>query len=67
MIRDNMKTFMMTKMLLEDNIFVNPVVQPAVPNESTLIRFSLMATHTQQQIDYAIERITKVGKELGLI
>ena len=67
MIRDNMKTFKMTKMLLEDNIFVNPVVQPAVPNESTLIRFSLMATHTQQQIDYAIERITKVGRELGVI
>ncbi|MDR1897548.1 MAG: aminotransferase class I/II-fold pyridoxal phosphate-dependent enzyme, partial [Prevotellaceae bacterium] len=60
MIRDNNKTYLMTKLLLEQGIFVNPVVQPAVPNDSTLIRFSLMATHTQQQIEFAIDKIEKV-------
>jgi 8-amino-7-oxononanoate synthase len=67
MIRDNKKTFMMTKLLLEDGVFVNPVPHPAVPNNSTLIRFSLMATHTQQQIDYAIDKIEKAARQLGII
>jgi 8-amino-7-oxononanoate synthase len=66
-IRDNTKTFMMTKMLMEDGIFVNPVVSPAVPNDCTLIRFSLMATHTSDQINEALEKFGKVAKSLGVI
>jgi 8-amino-7-oxononanoate synthase len=67
MIRDNTKTFMMSKILMEDGVFINPVVQPAVPNDSTLIRFSLMATHTQQQIEYAIDKIYNAAKKLEVI
>jgi 8-amino-7-oxononanoate synthase len=67
MIRNNDKTFLMTKLLLEDGIFVNPVPHPAVPNNSTLIRFSLMATHTRQQIDFAIDKITITARRLGII
>jgi len=66
-IRDNMKTFRLTKMLLDEGIFVNPVLSPAVPENSTLIRFNLMATHTYNQIDFAIEKIIKVGKSLEII
>lgn len=65
-IRDNEKTFLLTKMLLEEGVFVNPVVSPAVPTESTLIRFSLMATHTIEQIDTAIDKIAKVYKTLDI-
>jgi 8-amino-7-oxononanoate synthase len=67
MIRNNDKTFLMTKLLLEDGIFVNPVPHPAVPNDSTLIRFSLMATHTQQQIEFAIDKIEKTARQLHII
>ena len=67
MVRDNMKTFRLTKMLLDEGIFVNPVLSPAVPNDSTLIRLSLMATHTYNQIDFAIEKLNKIGKSLGII
>ncbi|WP_243345525.1 serine palmitoyltransferase [Parabacteroides sp. FAFU027] len=66
-VRDNEKTFLVTKMLLEAGIFVNPVVSPAVAPDSTLIRFSLMATHTFEQLDYAIETIQKCFKQLGII
>lgn len=65
-IRDNEKTFLLTKMLLEEGVFVNPVVSPAVPTQSTLIRFSLMATHTIEQIDTAIDKIAKVYKTLDI-
>jgi len=66
-IRDNMKTLMLTKMLLDEGVFVNPVVAPAVDKDSTLIRFSLMATHTKDQVDTALEKISKIGKKLKII
>lgn len=66
-VRDNEKTFRLTRMLLDDGVFVNPVVSPAVPSEDTLIRISLMATHTFDQIDEAVEKITKNAKILGII
>lgn len=66
-IRDNDKTFMLTKRLLEEGIFVNPVVTPAVPSESSLIRYSLMATHTIDQIDESIDKLTTIAKELNIL
>jgi 8-amino-7-oxononanoate synthase len=66
-VRDNTKTFMLTRMLMEDGVFVNPVVSPAVASEDTLIRLSLMATHTFDQIDEAVEKITKNAKLLGVL
>lgn len=66
-VRDNEKTFLITKMLFEEGVFVNPVVAPAVAPDDTLIRYSLMATHTKEQIDISIDRITKVFKKLNVI
>ncbi len=66
-IRDNQKTFMITSELFEDGVFVNPVVAPAVAPKDTLLRFSLMATHTKEQIDYAIEKLHKTFKAHGII
>ena len=65
-VRDNDKTFLVTKYLQDAGIFVNPVVSPAVPSDSSLLRFSLMATHTFEQIDEAIDKITKAFKEVGV-
>ena len=56
-IRDNAKTFIITNILQENGIFVNPVVSPAVPSDASLIRFSLMATHTFEQIERAIDKL----------
>jgi len=66
-IRDNEKTFMITRDLLETGIFVNPVITPAVAPEDTLIRFSLMATHTIEQVDYALEKITEIFKKYRIL
>lgn len=66
-IRDNFKTFSITHDLLEEGIFVNPVVSPAVTPEDTLIRFSLMATHTKEQVTHALEAIQKVFRKYEII
>jgi len=63
-IRDNDKTFMVTNILSNNGIFVNPVVSPAVPSDSSLIRFSLMATHTFEQIEEAVEKLSAAAKEV---
>lgn len=66
-VRDNLKTFNLTRMLMDDGVFVNPVVSPAVSSEDTLIRYSLMATHTFDQIDESIMKISKAARQLGII
>ena len=66
-IRDDIKALVLTQKLLAEGIFVNPVVSPAVPKEDCLIRYSLMATHTKEQVDESVEKITKAAKELGIL
>jgi 7-keto-8-aminopelargonate synthetase-like enzyme len=65
-IRDNDKAFLVTKKLQENGVFVNPVVSPAVPPEMSLIRFSLMATHTFEQIEEALDKLIKVAQECNI-
>lgn len=65
-IRDNTKTFMITNILQQNGVFVNPVVSPAVPSDSSLIRFSLMATHTFDQIESAIAKLSAAFKSVNL-
>jgi 8-amino-7-oxononanoate synthase len=66
-VRDNDKTFMVTRMLLDEGVFVNPVISPAVPPEDTLIRLAWMATHTIEHVDFAVEKTVKCFKKLGLL
>ena len=66
-IRDNDKTFLFTKMAFDEGVFINPVVSPAVPSQDTLVRFSLMATNTKEQIDFALDKLSKCAKQLGII
>jgi len=66
-IRDNDLTFLIVTELFESGIFVNPVVSPAVAPHDTLIRFSLMATHTKEQLDCAMDAIQKLFRKHHLI
>lgn len=66
-IRDDYKTFHVTRDLLDEGVFVNPVVTPAVAPHDTLIRYSLMATHTKEQVTRSLEAIEKVFKRYEII
>ena len=66
-VRDNNLTFTIVRELFDMGIFVNPVVSPAVASQDTLIRFSLMATHTKEQVDYALDTIRLLFKKHNLI
>ena len=66
-VRDNDKTFAVTRMLLDEGVFISPVISPAVPADETLIRVALMATHTKEQIDFGVDKIYKCFKKLNIL
>ena len=61
------RTLVMWRQVFDAGIFTNPVVPPAVPPSMCRLRTSVMATHTADQLDFAIETIGKIGKQLGVI
>ncbi len=66
-VRDTEKTFMATKMAFDAGVFINPVIPPACAPQDTLLRFALMATHTKEQVDVAVEKLTQCFKTLEII
>lgn len=65
-IRDDLKTFQFAHKMADDGVFVNPVVSPAVRSTDSLIRFSLMATHTFAQIEQAVDMMYHNARELEI-
>jgi len=60
-------TFKIWKTLFEEGVFTNPVVPPAVPEGSCRLRTSYMATHTDDQLDFVLETLERVGKQFGVV
>jgi 8-amino-7-oxononanoate synthase len=61
------QTFLFWRKLFDVGVFTNPVVPPAVPPSQCRLRASLMATHTADQIEFALDAFAAVGRQLGVI
>ena len=61
---DDVKTYHLATMMLQSGVYVNPVVHPAVEKGKAILRYSLMATHTKEQIDRSIEVLIQSAKKL---
>ncbi len=66
-VRDTVKAMTAVTMAYKHGLFVTPVIAPAVPEKDVLIRFALMATHSFDQVDEAVEKLSKIFRELGII
>jgi len=66
-IGDQHATFLTWRMLFEEGVYTNPVIPPAVPSNLSLLRTSYMATHTDEQMDFVLEKFARVGRMLSLI
>lgn len=53
--------------LLEEGVFVNPIVPPAVPKGQSLLRSSYMATHTNEDLDFILDAFGRVGRKHGIV
>jgi 7-keto-8-aminopelargonate synthetase-like enzyme len=67
LVGEDSMAFTMAIRLQEEGVFVNPIITPAVPQGRAMIRTSYMATHRREQLDRALEALSKVGSELGII
>ncbi|RKY86091.1 8-amino-7-oxononanoate synthase [candidate division KSB1 bacterium] len=66
-IGDDLQTFSFWKRLFDEGVYTNPVIYPAVPRKTSRLRTSYIATHTENQLDFILEKFKKVGKEFGVI
>uniref|UniRef100_UPI004025ED55 serine palmitoyltransferase n=1 Tax=Prevotella sp. TaxID=59823 RepID=UPI004025ED55 len=66
-VRDNTKTFLVTKLAFDEGVFINPVVPPACAPQDTLVRFALMATHTKEHVERGVQVLKKIFVEQGII
>ena len=66
-VHDVDKTFQVTKLAFDNGVFINPVIPPACAPQDTLVRFALMATHTEEQVDRGVQILKKVFQDLGII
>jgi 8-amino-7-oxononanoate synthase len=67
LIGDDATAFMISQKLCDNGVFVTPVVRPAVPEGCALIRTSYMASHTREDLDYALTHLKSVGEEFGVL
>ncbi|MBO8440008.1 MAG: pyridoxal phosphate-dependent aminotransferase family protein [bacterium] len=66
-VRDMDKTFEVTKMAFDNGVFINPVIPPACAPQDTLVRVALMATHTREQVDRAVDVLSQCFRRLGIM
>lgn len=66
-VRDIDKTFKVTKLAYEDGVFINPVIPPACAPADTLVRFALMASHTEEHVERGVQILKKIFVEQGII
>ena len=66
-IGDENATLLTWRLLFEEGVYTNPVVSPGVPPNQCLLRTSYMATHTDEQMGFVLEKFEKIGKMLDLI
>lgn len=66
-VHDIDKTFLVTKLAFDAGVFINPVIPPACAPQDTLVRFALMATHTEEQVERGVQALTKIFKEQNII
>jgi 8-amino-7-oxononanoate synthase len=66
-VRDTDKTFLITALAFNAGVFINPVIPPACAPQDTLVRYALMATHTEEQVERSVVALKKIFVEQGVI
>ncbi|HOO97093.1 MAG TPA: aminotransferase class I/II-fold pyridoxal phosphate-dependent enzyme [Caldisericia bacterium] len=63
---DEWKTLEATRRLFEKGVFIMPILQPAVPPNTSRLRANVTALHTKEDIDYMVNSLSEIWKDMGL-
>lgn len=66
LVGDAATTMEFSRLLLEEGVFVQGIRPPTVPAGSCRLRCTLMATHSEEDLEHAVAAITGIGKRLGV-
>ncbi len=66
-IGDDQKNMDITKELLQEGVYIATAIFPAVPKNESRLRATITASLSDEQIDYALDKIEKIGNKYNLI
>ena len=64
---DSAAAMKLSDRLFEEGVFAQGIAFPTVARDKARVRTIVTATHTRQDLQYALDKFEKVGRELGLI
>ncbi len=67
LVGDDFTAFAFAQALYDQGVFATPVIRPAVPDGCALIRTSYMASHTEEDLNYVLEVLEKLGRQFGIL
>ena len=67
LIGDSHEAMQFSEKLMDEGVFIPAIRPPTVPKGSSRLRITVMATHTMGQLNTVIDKIKKIGKEMGIV
>jgi glycine C-acetyltransferase len=64
---DGARAMKLSDRLFEEGVFAQGIAYPTVPRDKARVRTIVTATHTREDLQYALDTFAKVGRELGMI
>lgn len=67
LIKDAVKTMEFSRRLFSKGVFVQGIRPPTVPAGTSRLRITIMATHKKKDLEFALDKIAKIGRQLRII
>jgi glycine C-acetyltransferase len=64
---DGGKAMKLSDRLFEEGVFAQGIAFPTVAKDKARVRTIVTATHTREDLEFALDKFAKVGRELGLV
>jgi glycine C-acetyltransferase len=65
--KEDDKAMFMTKLAQDEDIFVLPIIPPAVPVGTSRLRVTVTSVHSEEEIEYALDVFERAGRATGVI
>jgi len=67
LVNDSQMAVQFSERLFNRGIFVSAIRPPTVPRNAARLRLTVMATHTPDDLNYVLDQVKDIGRELKII